>query len=83
VAMPRNGSATGHCEKELRQEFTQKYPSPSSPEEARLEKEIQEEVMKHEKILQQNAAAPEQHHLPAPLQPKHDRTQERGMDMGF
>ncbi len=54
----------------------------SSPEEARLEKEIQEEVMKHEKILQQNAAAHE-HHLPAPLQPKHDRTQERGMDTGF
>jgi hypothetical protein len=73
----------GHCEKELRQEFAQKYPSLSSAQAARLEKEIQEDVMKQQKTLQRNAAAHEQHHPPPPPQPKHDRTQEQGMSMGF
>jgi hypothetical protein len=49
---------------------------------ARLEKEIQKALMKHHKILQRDAAH-EQHHPPTPPQPKHDWTQERGMDMGF
>jgi hypothetical protein len=83
VAMPRNDSAMGHYEKELRQELAQKYPSLSAAQAARLEKEIQEAVMKHQKILQRNAAAHEQHHPPPPLQPKNDRTQERGMSRGF
>jgi hypothetical protein len=48
----------------------------------RLEKEIQKALMKHQKILQRNAAH-EHHHSPAPPQPKHDQTQERGMSMGF
>jgi hypothetical protein len=48
----------------------------------RLEKEIQKAVMKHQKILQRNAAH-EHHHSPAPPQPKHDQTQERGITMGF
>ena len=39
--------------------------------------------MKHQKILQRNVAAHEQHHPPPPPQPKHDRTQERGMSMDF
>jgi hypothetical protein len=83
VAMPRNDSAMGHYEKELRQEFAQKYPSLSSAQTARLEKEIQEAVMKHHKILQRNAAAHEQHHPPPPPQPKHEPTQEQGISMGF
>ena len=83
VAMPRNGSSTGHDEKELAQEFAQKDPSLSSAQEVHLEKEIQETVMKHEKILQRTAAGHEQHHPPPPPQPKHDPTQERGMSMGF
>ena len=83
VAMPRNDSAMGHYEKELRQELAQKYPSLSAAQAARLEKEIQEAVMKHQKILQRNAAAHEQHHPPPPPQPKNDRTQERGMSRGF
>ena len=48
----------------------------------RLEKEIQKALMKHQKILQRNAAH-EHHHSPAPPQPKHDQTQERGISMGF
>jgi hypothetical protein len=44
-----------------------------------LEKEIQNAVMKHQKILQRDAAAHEQHHPPPP--PKHDPIQERGMSM--
>jgi len=76
-------TAIGHYEKALRQELAQKYPSPSSAQPARLEKEIQEAAMKHHKILQRNAPAHEQHHPLPPPQPKHDRTQERGMSMGF
>ena len=53
VAMPRNDSSTGHDEKELAQELAQKDPSLSSAQEAPLEKEIQEAVMKHQKILQE------------------------------
>jgi hypothetical protein len=83
VAMPRNDSAIGHYEKELRQELAQKYPSLSSAQEAHLEKEIQEAAMKRHKILRRNAPSHEQHHPPPPPQPKHDRTQERGMGMGF
>jgi hypothetical protein len=45
--MPRNDSAMGHYEKDLRQELAQKDPSLSSAQEAHLEKEIQEAVMKH------------------------------------
>jgi hypothetical protein len=57
--MPRNDSKTGHDSdgtsrringKELRQELAQKDPSLSSAEQAHLEKEIQETVMKYEKI---------------------------------
>ena len=48
---------------------------------ARLEKEIQKAVMKHQKILQRDAA--HEHHPATPPQPKHDPTQERGMSMGF
>ena len=80
VAMPRNDSAMGHYEKE---ELAQKDPSLSSAQEAHLEKEIQEAAMKHHKILPRNAPAHEQRHSPPPPQPKHDRTQERGMSMGF
>jgi len=57
----------GHYEKALRQELAQKYPSPSSAQPARLEKEIQKDIGKYEKT-------PE---------PRHDRTQERGMSTGF
>jgi hypothetical protein len=49
---------------------------------ARLEKEIQKALMKHHKNLQRDVAF-EQHHPPTPPQPKHDRTQERGISMGF
>jgi hypothetical protein len=85
VTMPRKDSAMDQCEKGPRQEFTQKYPSLSSAEETHLEKEIQEAVMKHHKILQRNAAAHEQYHPPPPPppQPKHDRTQEREISMGL
>ncbi len=69
VVMPRNDSARGHHEKELRQELAQKDPSLSSAEEARPEKEIQETVMKHQKILQRTAAGHEQHHPP----PRHSQ----------
>ena len=48
----------------------------------RLEKEIQKAVMKHQKIQQRNVAH-EQRHPPAPPEPKHDRTQERGISMGL
>jgi hypothetical protein len=75
-------TAMGHYEKALRQEPVQKYPSPSSAQAARLEKEIQEAVMKHQKILQRDPAH-EQHHSPPPPQPKHEPTQEQGMSMGF
>ena len=64
VAMPRNDSAMGHYEKELRRELAQ------------------EAAMKHHKILQRDAAH-ELHHPPTPPQAKHDRTQERGMSIGF
>jgi len=60
-------TAIGHYEKALRQELAQKYPSPSSAQPARLEKEIQKDIGKYEKT-------PE---------PRHDRTQERGMSIGF
>ena len=76
-------TAMAHYEKELRQQLVQKYPSPSSAQAARLEKEIQEAAMKHHKILHPNAPAHEQHHSPPPPQPKHDRRQERGMSKGF
>src|SRR5438132_14088810 len=42
VAMPRNDSAMGHYEKELRQEPTQKDPSLASAQAAHLEKEVQQ-----------------------------------------
>jgi hypothetical protein len=80
VVMP--DSARGHHDKELRQELAQKDPSLSSAEEAHLEKEIQETVIKHQKILQRHPAH-EQHHPPPPPQPKYDRTQERGMSRDF
>ena len=83
VEISKNDSAMGHYEKALRQELAQKYPSPSSAQAARLEKEIQEAAMKHHKILHPNAPAYEQHHSPPPPQPKHDRRQERGMSKGF
>ena len=75
-------TAMGHSEKEPRQELAQKYPSLSSAQEAHLEKEMQKAVIKHQKILRQDAAH-EQHHPPAPPQPKHNPTQERGISMGF
>jgi hypothetical protein len=83
VEISKNDSAMGHYDKALRKEPVQKYPSPSSAQAARLEKEIQEAAMKHHKILHSNAPAHEQHHSPPPPQPKHDRKQERGMSMGF
>jgi ATP-dependent exoDNAse (exonuclease V) alpha subunit len=67
MEISRNDCATGHHDKALRQEPAQKYPSPSSAQAARLEKEIQKAVPKYEKT-------PE---------PRHDRTQERGMSIGF
>jgi hypothetical protein len=60
-------TAMGHYEKALRQELAQKYPSSSSAQAVRLEKETQKVVPKYEKT-------PE---------PRHDRTQERGMNIGF
>jgi len=81
--MPRNDYAMGRYEKELRQEFAQKDLSLSSAQPAHLDKEIQEAVMKQQKILQRNAAGHEQHHPPPPPQPKQDRTQERGISRGF
>jgi len=57
----------GHYDKALRKEPAKKYPSPSSAQAARLEKEIQKAVPKYEKT-------PE---------PRHDGTEERGMSMGF
>ena len=73
---------TDRYEKALRQKLSQKYPSLSAVQAARLEKEIQKAVIKHQKIVQRDAAH-EQHHPPAPPKPKHDQTQERGMSMGF
>ncbi len=72
VAMPRNDSAMGHYEKELRQELAQKDPSLSSAQSARLEKEIQKAVMKHHKILQQNAAARASSPYPAAAKTRSD-----------
>jgi len=67
VEISKNDSAMGHYEKALRQELAQKYPSPSSAQAVCLEKETQKVVPKYEKT-------PE---------PRHDRTQERGMSIGF
>jgi hypothetical protein len=81
VAIPRNGSSTGHDGKELPQELAQKDPSLSSTQPP-LEKEIQETVIKHQKILQRHPAN-ERHHPPPSPQPKHDPTKERGMSRDF
>ena len=82
VAMPRNGSSTGHDGKELGQELDQKDPSLSSTQEPPLEKEIQETVMKYEKILQRHPAHEQHHPAPRPV-PNHDRTQEPGIGRGI
>jgi hypothetical protein len=64
-------------------ESSQLSPAPQEQlQAARLEKEIQKALMKHHKNLQRDVAF-EQHHPPTPPQPKHDRTQERGISMGF
>ena len=82
VAMPRSDSAIGHYEKELREELAQKYPSLSSAQEAHLEKEIQKAIRQYEKTVQENITR-QPYHPPTPPEPRHDRTQERGMSMGF
>jgi hypothetical protein len=74
-------TAMGHYEKALRQELTQKYPSPSSAPPARLQKEIQKAIGKYEKTLQENISRQPYHS--APPEPSLDRTQERGMSTGF
>ena len=79
-------SATEHARQaQGREPETEQSIQPDLQEQlqaARLEKEIQKALMKHHKILQRDAAH-EQHHPPTPPHPKHDWTQERGMDMGF
>jgi hypothetical protein len=67
VEISKNDSAMGHYDKALRKEPAQKYPSPSSAQAARLQKEIQKSIPKYEKTPEPNL----------------DRTQERGMSMGF
>ena len=79
-------SATEHTRQaQGKQPETEQAIAPDLQEQllaVRLEKEIQKAVMKHQRILQRNAAH-EHHHSPAPPQPKHDQTQERGINMGF
>ena len=72
----------GRYEKALRQELARKFPSPSAAQAARLEKEIQKAVRKYEKTLQENISR-EPYRPPVPPEPRQDRTQERGMSMGF
>ena len=80
-------SATEHTRQaQGKQPETEQAIAPDLQEQllaVRLEKEIQKAVMKHQKILQRDVAAHEQHHPPPPPQPKHDPIQERGMSMGF
>ena len=80
VAMPRNGSSTGHDGKELAQELDQKDPSLSSTQEPPLEKEIQEAVRQSQKTVEEYITR-QPYHPPPP--PKHDRTREPGISRGF
>jgi hypothetical protein len=75
-------TAIGHNGKALRQEPAQKFPCPSSAQATRLQKEIQKAVPKYEKTPKENIS-PQPHHPPTPPEPRHDRTQEPGMSMGF
>ena len=72
----------GRYEKALREQLAQRFPSPSPAQAARLEKEIQKAVRKYEKALQENISR-QPYHPPTPPEPRQDRTQERGMSMGF
>ena len=86
VAMPRNGSSTGHDEKELPQEPAQKDPSLSSAQAAApLEKEIQEALRQYQKTVEEYISRQPYHPPPPPTppQPNHDRTQEPGISRGL
>jgi hypothetical protein len=78
VAMPRNGSSTGHDEKELAQELAKK----DSAQEPPFEKEIQEVVRQCQKTVEEYITRQPYHPPPCP-EPKHDRTQEPGTSRGF
>jgi hypothetical protein len=65
VATPRNGSSTGHDDKELAQELAQKDPSFSSAQVAPTEKEIQEAVRQCQKPYSSTSSA--SHIIPLPV----------------